>query len=264
MNNDIYWIWLSEIKNVGPKIGRKLLNKFNNAENIFKANYDELISIDGIGEKTANLILDTKDGVMKKAEVIMKKCVSKGIKILKINDSLYPKEVKDCADTPIIIYYLGNIRKESMGIGIVGSRRCTDYGKKVSKEIAQFLVQNNIPVISGMAKGIDGYAHTSCLNVGGYTIAVLGCGVDMAYPKEHKILMEKIIETGAVISQFPPGIKPNRLNFPKRNKLIAAFSRKLLVVEAGRNSALLGNFLNFSKAIRIARIHGPTARVSDT
>ncbi|MEQ8199576.1 MAG: DNA-processing protein DprA, partial [Clostridiaceae bacterium] len=123
--------------------------------------------------------------------------------------------------------------------GIVGARRCTEYGKRIATEAAEFLAERGIAVISGMAKGIDGYAHTACINSGGYTIAFLGCGIDIAYPEEHRKLMEKIKETGAVISEYPPGTKPNGKNFPERNRLIAAFSKELLVVEAGENSGAL-------------------------
>ncbi|WP_243187021.1 DNA-processing protein DprA [Clostridium muellerianum] len=169
----------------------------------------------------------------------MKKCEKNNIRLLTINDFLYPSKVKSIKDSPILLYYLGTINKDSMGVGIVGSRRCTSYGKKVAKEVAEILAKNSIPVISGMAKGIDGYSHTACINSGGYTIAFLGNGVDLIYPKEHIKLMEKIIENGAVISEYPPGTKPYPKNFPKRNRLIAAFSNQLLVVEADENSGSL-------------------------
>lgn len=104
---------------------------------------------------------------------------------------------------------------------------------------AQFLAQNNIPIISGIAKGIDGYEHTACLKSGGYTIAILGCGLDICYSKEHIELMQKIIEKGVVISQYPPGTKPDANHFPTRNRLISAWCKKLLVVEAGEKSGSL-------------------------
>lgn len=236
---DVYWIWLSEIKGIGPVMGKKLLKKFKTPKNIFNATYQDLINIEGIGEKTAELILDSKDETMKIAEVIMKNCEYNKVKILKLYDELYPSEVKNIKDSPIILYYSGNINNSFMGVGIVGSRRCTDYGKKVINEAVELLCKYNIPIISGMAKGIDGYAHTACINSGGYTIAFLGCGIDIAYPKEHIKLMEKIKETGVIISEYPPGTKPNAKNFPKRNRLIASFSKELLVVEAGENSGSL-------------------------
>ncbi|QXE19725.1 DNA-processing protein DprA [Clostridium sp. 001] len=236
---DIYLIWLSEIRNIGNIIAKKLLKEFKTPKNIFDADKEELMNIDGIGEKVAEIILNSKNETINKAEAILKKCEKTNIKVLTINDLLYPSEVKNIKDSPILLYYLGTITKDCMGVGIVGSRRCTSYGKKIAKEAAEFLAENNISVISGMAKGIDGYSHTACINAGGYTIAFLGSGVDLVYPKEHIKLMEKIIENGAVISEYPPGTKPYSKNFPKRNRLISAFSNKLLVVEAGEESGSL-------------------------
>ena len=126
-----------------------------------------------------------------------------------------------------------------MGVAIIGSRRCSDYGKRLTVEVCEFLAQNHVPIISGMAKGIDGYAHTACLKAGGYTIAILGCGTDICYPIEHIDLMHKIIEKGAVISEYPPGIKAYASHFPNRNRLISAWCKKLLVVEAGDKSGSL-------------------------
>lgn len=138
-----------------------------------------------------------------------------------------------------MLYYKGQIDSDSIGVAVVGSRRCTDYGKKVALEVGDILAKHNIIVVSGMAKGIDSYAHTACIKAGGKTIAILGCGVDIVYPKEHIKLMEKIIEHGAVVSEYPPGIKPNAKYFPRRNSLISAFSRKILIVEAAEGSGAL-------------------------
>jgi DNA processing protein len=138
-----------------------------------------------------------------------------------------------------LLYYRGNIRNDNIGVAIVGARKCSEYGKMVTVEAAEFLAENNITVISGMAKGIDGYSHTACLKAGGYTIAILGCGLDISYLKEHDTLMQRIIDQGVVISEYPPGTKPNQSNFPKRNRLISAWCNKLLVVEASENSGAL-------------------------
>ncbi|MGH4049897.1 MAG: DNA-processing protein DprA [Clostridium sp.] len=169
----------------------------------------------------------------------MTKCEKLNIKVLTYGDSLYPTQVKDIKKSPVILYYRGNLIEESMGVAIVGSRRCTEYGKRLTVDAGKFLAQNNIPVISGMAKGIDGYAHTACLKVGGYTIAILGCGLDICYPKEHIELMQEIIERGAVVSEYPPGTSPDANHFPMRNRLISAWCKKLLVVEAGEKSGSL-------------------------
>ena len=139
---------------------------------------------------------------------------------------------------PILLYYKGNII-DKPGIAIVGSRRCSSYGKRVAVEAAEFLAANDIGVISGMAKGIDSYAHTACINAKGYTIAFLGNGLDICYPKEHDKLMESIIENGAVISEYAPGVKAKPEHFPRRNFLISNWSERVLVVEASKNSGAL-------------------------
>lgn len=238
-NNEdlIYWIWLSEIKGIGAVISKMLLNVFKNPKVIYNASKEEIMNLHGIGNSTAELILNSKS--LQNAEDILNKCEKLNIGILTYENSLYPHEVKSIKKSPIILYYKGKIIENSLGVSIVGARRCTEYGKRVTVEAARFLAKYNIPVISGMAKGIDGYAHTACFKNNGYTIAILGCGVDICYPTEHKELMQKIIENGAVISQYPPGTKPKSIHFPDRNRLISAWCKKLLVVEAGEKSGSL-------------------------
>lgn len=202
-NELIYWIWLSEVKGIGPVLARSLLKKFKTPDCIYNAEEDELLSINGIGPLAAKNIMSSKS--LKKAEEILRNCNNKNISIITKDCLNYPSEAKNIWEMPTLFYCRGNIR-------------------------------NNL---SGMAKGIDSYAHTTCINSGGYTIAVLGCGVDVCYPREHIKLMQKILENGALISQYPPGTKPNAMNFPKRNKIISGIIQKLLVAEAGKKSGSL-------------------------
>jgi DNA protecting protein DprA len=213
------------------------LNAFETPQNIYKTTKSELVNISGIGSSTADIIINSRS--LEKAEEILNKCEKLKINILTYGDYLYPIEVKDIKKAPVILYYRGKLIEDSMGVAIVGSRRCTDYGKRLTVEAAQFLAQNRIPIISGMAKGIDGYAHTACLKADGYTLAILGCGLDICYPKEHIELMQRIIEKGAIISEYPPGTNPDANHFPTRNRLISAWCKKLLVVEAGEKSGSL-------------------------
>lgn len=231
-----YWIWLSLLKGVGPIIQKRLLGHFNDAESVYNASRLDLMEVAGIGELISESIKSTS---LEAAHRILEKINRSNIKILTYNDPLYNKRAKLSPYSPTMLYYRGNLIKDSAGVAIIGARRCTAYGKEVTREAAEYLAGEGITVISGMAKGIDGYAHTACLKAGGYTLAVLGCGVDICYPKEHSELMEGIIENGAVFSQFPPGTKPKPVYFPRRNALISAWSEKLLVVEAGENSGAL-------------------------
>lgn len=230
----LYWIWLTQINGLGPKRQRGLLKKFNNPKNIFKASFNELIECEGIGEKIANEIIENNS--LEKAKSILDNSLDLNIKLLTLNDPLYPAKAKEIEEMPVLLYYKGNIINNSMGVGIVGSRRCSDYGKTVVKEAATYLAKERISVISGMAKGIDGYAHTACVKAGGYTVAILGNGLDICYPPEHAELMEEIALNGLIISEYPPGTRPNPRHFPRRNLLISVWSHKILVVEAGAKS----------------------------
>ena len=121
-------------------------------------------------------------------------------------------------------------------VGIVGARRCTQEAKQQVVDLAQKLVSANVTIVSGMAKGIDAYAHTVCLKSGGSTVAVLGNGLDICYPREHNKLMECIINNGLVVSEYPPGTPPTKYHFPKRNRLISAWSDQLYVIAPGKGS----------------------------
>lgn len=232
----LYWIWLSNIKGIGPITQKKLLDHFKSPYEVYRASEEEIKNITGVGDILSKKIKDT---TLEEAEKILDKSHDLGINILTYEDKLYPQKSKEFIDSPTVLYYKGHIREDSIGVGIVGSRKCSEYGKEVTKEAAIYLAENNICVISGMAKGIDGYAHTACLKTNGYTIAFLGSSVDICYPKEHAKLMDCIIENGAVISEYPPTTSARAEHFPRRNMLISSFSNKLLVVEAAAKSGAL-------------------------
>lgn len=233
----VYWIWLTQIKGIGPVLQRRLLNHFKDVGSIYKAEEKDLLLIEGIGPSLVKNINDSK--CLDKANSILDQVNKHKMKVLTFNDPLYLNLAKEPNDSPILLYYKGSIRKNLNGIAIIGSRRCSEYGKQVTIEAAKYLAQNDVPVISGMAKGIDSYAHTTCLKEGGYTIAFLGNGLDICYPAEHIDLMDAIIDNGAVISQFPPGTRPRPEYFPKRNALISSWSEKILVTEAAEKSGAL-------------------------
>lgn len=232
-----YWIWLKQIHGCGPTIQKRLLSYFGNPYRIYDACKVELLAIQGIGETLVESILSEHS--LDKAYATLEIMEKKNIQLLTYNDPFYPSKAKEYAEAPILFYYKGIIKENMEGVAIVGSRRCSHYGKQIAIEAAEFLAHHHIPVISGMAKGIDGYAHTACLKNGGYTIAFLGNGVDVCYPSEHIELMEAIIENGAVISEYPPQTKSRPSFFPRRNALISSWSKKVLVVEAAEKSGAL-------------------------
>ena len=124
-------------------------------------------------------------------------------------------------------------------VGIVGARRCTQNNKQSVIMLTEEYVSRGFTIISGMAKGIDSYAHTACINAGGYTVAILGNGLDICYPSEHIKLMKSIAESGLLVSEYPPGTKPVQYHFPQRNRLISAWSDQLVVIAAGERSGAL-------------------------
>lgn len=236
----IYWIWLSKIPQIGCHISRLLLNEFHDPQNIYNAADEQLLQVKGIGPKRAKQIYDTKD--LSQAEKIIENCRRHQIKIMTINDDIYPQKAKILDDMPIILYYKGTpvisqINKKSTAI--VGARRCSRQARQAAITLAATLSDKGITIVSGMAKGIDSYAHTSCLKNEGYTIAVLGNGLDICYPAEHKKLMEQIERKGLLISEYEPGIRPQKIHFPRRNRMIAAFSDEIIVVEAKKGSGAL-------------------------
>ncbi|MEA1962595.1 MAG: DNA-processing protein DprA [Bacillota bacterium] len=232
-----YWIWLRQIPGIGAILEKRLLDCFKSPQAVYDAGEEELLSVEGIGSSLANVIHTHRS--LEQAKMILDQAMNHDIKLLTYDDLLYPVAAKKYPEAPMLLYYRGQLRRNCTGVAIVGSRRCTDYGKQVAVHAADFLVRNGIAVISGMAKGIDGYAHTACLKAGGYTLAFLGNGVDICYPREHDALLTGIIENGAVISAYPPGTRPRPEYFPERNALISSWSQKVFVAEAAENSGAL-------------------------
>ena len=238
LENKRYWIWLSLIKNLGSKRKLKLLELYRTPEEIYKLTKEELININGIGEAIANDIIISKNEKILNYHIKYMK--ENNIKIININEREYPQALKKIYDPPISLYVRGNIEKlNNKNIGIVGCRECTTYGKKSAEYFAYNLSKQNINIVSGLAKGIDSYAHLGSLNTGN-TIAVLGNGLDMLYPKENLELANEIVKRGGtIISEYPCGTKPDKMKFPARNRIISGISSGIIVIEAKEKSGTL-------------------------
>ncbi len=241
-----YWIWLSRIEGLGPIKIKQLLEIYQTPENIWKLSKKELMKIKGIGEKIANKIVDAtyRENLEKYAKYMKKYDIG----MITILDKDYPERLKHIYDAPMILYYKGNkkLLKHSYTIGMIGCRECSEYGKQVSLTFSNKLAKQGVCIISGMAKGIDSYSHRGCIQAGGKTIAVLGNGLDQIYPKENLGLYNKILETeGLILSEYVIGTKPNKLNFPARNRIISGLSDGVIVVEAKEKSGTL-NTVDFA------------------
>lgn len=233
----IYWLWLSSIQGVGPCTFKKLIERFGSPKEVFGASYDDLVSVRGISDKLANRI--TTEASLEYAEALMTECDRMRINIVKMNDDNYPKRILELSDAPPVLYYKGTLFEPEMTSGIVGPRRCTQETKEKTIGIACKCIEKGMVIVSGMARGVDGYAHTTAVLHDAKTIAVVGSGLDMCFPKEHELLFEKIQNGGYVISEYAPGVPPMSFHFPRRNRLIAAMSDELYVVEVQRNSGAL-------------------------
>lgn len=153
-------------------------------------------------------------------------------KVLRIGDEDYPKHLRHISSPPKLLYYIGNLDLiQSLCIGMVGTRRCSPYGRWAAREISRRIAGCGIPIVSGMAEGIDSESHKGCLDRGTGTVAVLGTGIDVPFPKSNIALYEKIAQNGLILSEYPPGGKGYASNFPARNRIIAGLCSKLIVVE---------------------------------
>lgn len=232
-----YWIWFSRLPYVGAVTQKNLLQAFDTPENIYSASKGELKAVRGVSKRAIESMLHHRS--LDESKIILENIHKQQIKLLTYNDRNYPQKVKKIRESPVLLYYFGELIPYEEAIAIVGARRCTRYGKNVTKNLATELAKQNIPVISGLAKGIDGYAHTACLKEQGYTLAFVASGVDVCYPQEHGDLYEQIKATGAVISSYPPGTRPHPKNFLERNGLISAWASQVVIVEAGEKSGAL-------------------------
>ena len=236
-SEDAFWLAFSNVRGIGAVRFRKLLNFFGDLSFAWQANRSELISA-GLTEKSADLVLETRKIIS--PEKLESDLQRKGIRFITWNSPGYPHYLLEIAQPPPVLYFIGEILPEDdLAIAIVGTRNVTKYGKQITQDTAAYLAGNGITVVSGLARGVDGIAHQAAIDAGGRTFAVLGSGVDVIYPPEHRKLAREIIQHGALISDYPPGTKPDGINFPPRNRIISGLSRGTVVVEAGERSGAL-------------------------
>ena len=229
-----YWIWLTEIPYVGCITVNRLLVHFGTPRAVYEAAAEELSVLEGLTGRQCRSILAARS--LAAAEKTLDICDRKAVSILTKADAAYPDRALGLRDAPAVLYYQGRIREMPRTVGTVGARRCSQKAKSACYRLTEGYLAENRVIISGMAKGIDACAHTLCLQRGGYTVAVLGNGLDICYPTEHKHLMEAIRENGLLLSEYPPGTTPSVYTFPRRNRLIAAWSEELQVIAAGKGS----------------------------
>ncbi len=234
-----YWLWLTLKKGLSNHKITLLLDCFGTPEKVFYASSEAVEAVPGLLPRERKLVQD-KD--MQKVYRVIAVCKKKNIKILTFDSPYYPKLLASVYDPPYVLYARCRERidlNEHATIALVGTRKSTNYGNSAARALGKSLAENGMTVISGMAEGIDAHAAAGALSAGGKTVAVLGCGVDICYPPENKKLMEKIIERGLVLSEYPPGSPPVSKHFPIRNRIISGLSLGTVVVEAPKRSGAL-------------------------
>lgn len=238
-SEQVYWIWLSLKLNNQNSVFQRLLDLFDNSPyEIYKADEEELTRADHLSEFQRNVLLDKN---LDEAMSVFNYCKWNKVGIMTYGDDIYPELLKSMKKPPILLYYMGNIPNlnNRVCVSVVGTRKMTEYGMRSCYKIAYELASAGAVVVSGMALGIDSVAHAGAIGAHGNTIAVLGCGIDVIYPKQHRKLRKHICEHGAVITAYHPSTPAYKNNFPERNAIISALSEGTLIVEAPRSSGAL-------------------------
>ncbi len=224
------YIRLCAIPEIGYMSAMRLIEYFGSPSEVFRAQKSELLKVEKVGERAANSIIENKDKI--DLEKIRTRMESLGARYIHIGHPTYPKLLSNIPDPPVGFYVIGNYDFSKPHISIIGSRNCSVYGQIVARKFASAFARAGFCVVSGMARGIDSFAHIGALESTGHTIAVLGCGADVIYPAENGELYNRIISNGAIISEFPLGTRADRQNFPIRNRIVSGLSVATLVVES--------------------------------
>jgi len=255
--NTMAWVALRAVPGIGVVIFQRLVGRFGQPEAVFQASYSELISVPKVSPAIARGILDFRD--WPKIDRQLQRLSDLGGQIITQSHEDYPPALHQIPYPPPFLYVKGTIEpQDQLAVAVVGTRKISYYGKKVSYRLARELSLKGVTVVSGLARGIDSAAHQGTLENRGRTLAVLGCGLDKVYPPENKELYRRIPVQGALISEFPLGTPPEAKNFPIRNRLISGLALGVVVVEAGIPSgALITAQLALDQGREVLAVPGP-------
>ncbi len=261
MENKKYEYWLHRMPEVGNGAIRELLRRYHTPFEVYGA----------VRRRSKGVLEVLTEARMDKAAEYTRtydlnreyeELLRKGIRFLTAEDEDYPQRLREIPAAPYALYVLGQLPPENLpAVAMIGARECSEYGIYVAKNFAKELGAHGIPVISGMARGIDSISQEAALRGGGRTYAVLGCGVDICYPKSSRRLYEQIPEQGGIISTFPPGTEPMKRLFPERNRIVSGLANVILVVEARQKS---GTFITVDMALEQGReVYAIPGRLTD-
>lgn len=237
MSNQKYWLGFNLVQHLGGARLKELLAVFGTARDAWEAKERDLQEA-GLNNQALQALLKARQTLDLDAE--MDKIQAAKSYLITWADSAYPQNLREIPDAPPLLYVRGSlVPTDVLSLAIVGTRRASRYGFDVANRMAYWLAKQGVTVISGMAQGIDTAAHQGALEAEGRTIAVMGCGIDIIYPRENAELAERIIENGAMISELPLGMPPTGSNFPRRNRIISGLCFGVLVAEAPESSGAL-------------------------
>ena len=232
-----YWVAFNRIPTIGRARFALLESHFGTMERAWRASSDELTAA-GLDQRSVRSVVTRRSGISPDAEA--ERLARLGIDAFTIRDPGYPRLLSEVYEYPPVLYVKGCLEPDDeRAVTIVGTRKTTAYGREVAHRIAWDLAKNGVTIVSGLARGIDGTAHRAALDAGGRTVAVLANGLDTIYPPEHANMAREITRNGALVSEHPPGVRPEAKNFPRRNRLLSGLTPGTLVVEAGEGSGAL-------------------------
>ena len=232
-----YWVAFGRVPQLGRARISLLEEHFANLEEAWKAGAAELQSA-GLKGAALSALLAARDAISPEQE--LERLDRLGVEAFSWHDEGYPAQLKEIYDRPPLLYVRGRLAPDdAWSVAVVGTRRATVYGRQAAEELAGGLARNGITVVSGLARGIDSVGHQGALAAGGRTIAVLACGLDMIYPPENLKLAQRIIEHGALVSDYPLGTQPRSTHFPRRNRIMVGVSLGVLVIEGDVKSGAL-------------------------
>ena len=261
-----YALWLTSIEGVGDKTIRALMSRVSGAEEVYHMTEEEIrLCLGETMRKQTDIVKKAAQiGRAKRVrpEEQLAELAGRGIGFVSVEDSFFPQRLRGIPDCPYGIYYIGNLPPEDRpSVAVIGARNCSGYGRDQARIFAERLAENGISIVSGMARGVDGIAGRAALSAGGSSFAVLGCGVDIVYPKENADLYASLRQNGGIISENRPGTQPRSVLFPMRNRLISGLADAVLVIEARRRS---GTVITVDAALEQGReIFALPGRVSD-
>jgi DNA processing protein len=227
----LHQVALTYLKNIGPSLAKSIITHFGSADRVFTVPKGKLLKVPGIGPKTMEQLNLAE--ALRKADDEMKFIEKNNIDVLFYTDPKYPKRLKNCNDSPILLYSKGNMDLNTRRIiSVVGTRNATEYGKYLCQQLVDELNPYNVLVVSGLAHGIDVLTHKECVKLNVPTVGVLAHGLDRLYPSQNRSTAEKMLENGGLLTEYPSGTIPDRENFPQRNRIVAGMADATVVIEA--------------------------------